>query len=70
MPDLYAMLVSAGVEVDNHESDLYAPNDGIVRECADKCGVKGEPFTCQLTGRAMLDFPFHFTPFWQRRMAK
>lgn len=70
MLDLYSELVSAGVELDSHESDLYAPNVGTVRDIAAKLGVKGEPFICQLTGRPMLDFPFRFTPFWQRRLAK
>lgn len=61
---LYEALVSAGIEVSSHESDLYAPNVGTVRDIADKIGVRGVPFTCNVTGRAMLEFPFMFDPFW------
>ena len=66
MSTLYAALVAAGCEIDNHESDLYvkATPEAIAL-------TKDEPnrsfFTSNIDGARWIDLPFRYQPFWDKR---
>jgi hypothetical protein len=74
--DLYAMLKNAGLQIDNHASDLY------VRPVADalpiimeferqnKIMVTKEYFTSSIDGERWIDLRFMYTPWWELRVRK
>ena len=64
--DLYAALVAAGVPTDSHESDLYCLSTPESRALVELSGKRFNRFTSQVDGKAWLDIPFAFTPFWDR----
>jgi len=58
-----------GLEISNHESDLYVEDHPEIRTIAkqhDKTGVLMSRFQCNITGKSMLDFPFAYQPFWDK----
>lgn len=67
--DLYERAKAAGVEMSNHESDLYlkcgAVADALVKEC-DTHG-NARRFRNQLDGALWWDIPFAYAPWWQKR---
>ena len=67
---LYSKLVAAGIEVSNHESDLYFPvNDktrGIVREFKSQKCQNIKTFTSNIDGKRMYSASFMFDPFWEK----
>ena len=70
---LYEELVSAGVPVANHESDLYVPDTPEVRVILERHpqengNAKG--FINQApphVGERWLDVPFAYRPWWEAR---
>lgn len=70
--DALTELVRAGVPYDHHESDLYLLDTPQAREILARHGLKGERFTSQIDGKAWLDVPFAYSPWWQdkQRMVK
>jgi hypothetical protein len=72
MESIYKQLVSAGVEISNHESDLYAEvneaSKKIVSEYANKGNVK--MFTNEVTKTLWYDIPFAYEPWWEKRLDK
>jgi hypothetical protein len=65
---LYDELKSAGVELDNHESDLYAkvcPESTNIIHRAGK--VMPEVFISELDKMPWYDIPFAFDPWWIKR---
>jgi len=69
---LYQQLLAAGVEVDNHESDLYAkvtPESARILEEAGIAidGHNASVFTSQIDGERWYDLPFKFDPFWAKK---
>lgn len=65
--DLYADCLAAGLETDNHESDLYIKDCTKARALLDKYGLPEKPFTSQIDGKSWLEVPFMYTPFWEKK---
>ncbi len=71
-PTLYAELKAAGVEVANHESDLYFPDTEETRAILDRHPLQknnAQRFTNQAApnkGERWIDVPFAFIPFWEK----
>lgn len=67
---LYEALMAAGIPVDNHESDLYAPDTPQVREILARYPISQSNtrrFINQVEGGQWLDIPFAFDPWWIKR---
>jgi hypothetical protein len=67
---IYTEMVAAGVPIESHFSDMYAPiNDittGIVNRY--KChGGNVETFISQLDDKLWYDVPFAYDPYWEKR---
>jgi len=67
---LFQRVVSAGLEFDHHESDLY------VKDCADLQGIledfptqkrNARAFTSEIDRNRWIDIPFSYEPFWIKR---
>ena len=69
--NVYNELQSAGVELDHHESDLYAKKDAnsaaIIENYKYKRNVT--TFRSQVDGLIWYDIPFAFIPFWKNKQA-
>ncbi len=67
---IYTELVDAECELHGHESDLYVLDTPNSRGVIDTIILNGGtvPFTTftGTDGRAWLDIPFAFAPFWER----
>ena len=66
-PDLYALLQSAGVPTDSHESDLYALVTGESTRLVRESGRTHSTFLSRIDGRLWFDVPFAYTPWWEAR---
>ena len=65
---LYERLTKAGVETDNHESDLYFPLTGDSATILSQFpGQSHSLFKSQIDGRVWVDAAFAFTPFWEAK---
>lgn len=67
---IYTQMVEAGVEISNHESDLYVPNNettrAIIAEYEHKNSVTR--FNCyDDPNDPWFDIPFAFDPWWEQR---
>lgn len=62
---LYAEMLEAGVDTDNHESDLYVE---FTPEAAAIMAIhpdqKFTTFLDRITGKVWMDIPFKFDPWW------
>ena len=67
MSTMYEDLVAAGLEVSNWQSDLYVPATEEARAIFRKHGQKLLYFKSRIDGKSMLEAPFQFDPFWERR---
>lgn len=67
---LYDAVIELGIEHDNHESDLYIPDNELTRELVAAFGHGSEKFRSNVDGKPWLDVPFQFVPFWQKREAR
>jgi hypothetical protein len=69
MPSLYQELVSLGMQIDSHESDLYVPvneqTSAVIRKCQRIAGIT--VFKSELDGNYWYDIPFAYEPFWSAR---
>ena len=65
--DVYAALVAAGCQIDNHESDLYVKADETSRRIIRESGWYCSSFRNQIDGTTWFDLPFAFAPFWNKR---
>jgi len=67
--DIYQQLMDAGVELDHHESDLYAKvtpeSTAIIKNYRMKDNVT--VFTNKKDNKPWYDIPFAFTPFWDKK---
>lgn len=68
---LQQQLLAAGVEIDHHESDLYAkvtPESTRILEDAGIVvdGHNASVFTSQIDGERWYDLPFKYDQFWDR----
>lgn len=69
---IYQRLKSAGVPLDNHESDLYAKVTSASRPIVEERMRSGDHsrvtvFVSQIDGALWYDIPFAFDPFWERK---
>ena len=67
MLTLYEDLVAAGLEVSNWKSDLYVPATEKAKEIFRKHGQKLPYFKSNINGKFMLEAPFQFDPYRQKR---
>lgn len=69
---IYRELLSAGVPIDHHESDLYAKvtdqSAAIVARYPSRDNVR--TFRHAVTGEAWYDIPFAYEPYWEARRRK
>lgn len=69
---IYDDLKSAGVPLDNHESDLYAlvtpESTRIVQAHTQAHGGRGmiTTFVSSIDGKRWYDIPFAYLPFWEK----
>ncbi len=63
---IYTEMKAAGVEIDNHCSDMYVPDNATTREI-----VKGYEYKCNvirfisdIDGTPWLNIPFAYDPWW------
>lgn len=67
---LFQKIVEAGIEFDNHESDLYVKNSKGVHAILEKFplnATNARPFKSEIDGEMWLDVPFAYEPFWIRK---
>jgi hypothetical protein len=69
--DIFQEMQQAGVEIDNHESDLYVPVTDVTRAIVARFEFKQSvtTFQNQITGTLWYDIPFAYTPFWESKQA-
>lgn len=70
MLSLYESLKAAGIQTDNHESDLYFPENEVTREILARYPAEqgiATRFVSQIDKQAWFDVPFAFTPYWERK---
>ena len=70
---LYQQLLAAGVELDNHESDLYVKVTPESTRILEEAGIavdghNASVFTSQTDGQQWYDLPFKYEPFWRAKM--
>jgi len=63
---LYRDLKTAGVELDKHESDLYALDTPDARRIIAQHGHELQPFQSNADRRQWLELPFQYDPFWDK----
>jgi hypothetical protein len=63
---LYEELVAAGIETDNHESDLYFPMNEQSTAILKARGMKCKTFVSQIDNKRWYEEPFGYKPFWDR----
>ena len=65
---IYEQMKAAGVQIDNHESDLYVPVNAATMQILD--GYEHiqnvTTFIAQGTDEKWYDIPFAYDPFWDR----
>ena len=62
-----------GIELNNHESDLYVPISPAVTRLCDaygKTGVMRSTFRDNISGKLSYDIPFAYQPYWEAVAAK
>ena len=66
---IYDQMLAAGVQINNHESDLYVPvtpeTTAIVNGYEFKSNVTR--FTSNIDKKQWYDIPFAYSPFWQNK---
>jgi hypothetical protein len=70
---IYDELKAAGVEIDHHESDLYAKDCEATRRILGiengkkRRNVSATRFRSQNDGSVWWDIPFMYQPYWDKR---
>ena len=64
---IYDDLEATGVEIDNHESDLYVPVTDETSRIVRASGLFFETFRSRIDGKQWYDIPFAYRPWWERR---
>jgi hypothetical protein len=66
---IYEDLKDAGVELDHHESDLYAKVNPTSRKIVEAYKFRGNVtvFSNQIDGSPWYDIPFAYRPWWEAR---
>ena len=69
---IYEQAKELGLEMDNHESDLYLrmtpQSTDLMRTYAYRANVT--TFISQIDKKPWYDIPFAYTPFWDKRTEK
>lgn len=65
--DVYAQLLAASAEIDNHESDLYVKATPETCRIVRQSGWYATTFRSPVDGTPWIEIPFAYTPFWTRR---
>lgn len=68
---IYEQAKALGIEIENHESDLYLPVNKQTRELVKKHlanGGSASTFVNQIDKKLWYDIPFHYSPWWEERM--
>lgn len=65
--NIYKAALELGVEIDNHESDLYIPVTTETRNLVHMYEYRQNVtvFTSQIDGKPWFDIPFAYEPWWQ-----
>ena len=72
-PSLWAALKEAGIEMDNHASDLYCPVTPTTQEILARYPTElanSRTFVSQIDGKPWYDVPFAYVPWWEARAPK
>ena len=66
---IYQDMQATGVEIANHESDLYVPVTEETTAIVDAYEFKGNVtrFTSQIDQKPWYDIPFMYSPWWEKR---
>lgn len=62
---IYQKMIAAGVKVDNHYSDLYAPVNPVTEKIVSEYEHKSNVTTFH--GGQYYDIPFAFDPYWEAK---
>ena len=70
---LYERLKAAGIELDHHESDLYAKDSEQTRAIIEEhrkenngYPLSASRFRSKIDGSTWWDIPFYYDPFWPK----
>ena len=66
---IYLQLKEAGVQLDNHESDLYALVTDESKRILQSYKYKSQvtTFKSEIDKKLWFDIPFAFEPYWERK---
>jgi hypothetical protein len=67
---LIDVLISHGIEISSHESDLYFPVNDVTREILNDYPTNNRnatTFTNNIDGKQWFDVPFAYLPFWHKK---
>lgn len=64
---IHQQLLGAGVELDSHESDLYAKVGPESTRIIEESGHSSSMFQSEVDGQMWYDLPFAYDPFWRAK---
>lgn len=64
---IHQQLLAAGVELDSHESDLYAKVTPESTHIVEESGHSSSVFKSENDGQMWYDLPFAYEPFWRAK---
>jgi hypothetical protein len=69
---IFAAVKAAGIQYDNHESDLYIPVTPETTALVAKYDTNktATRFTSQIDGKPWYDVPFAYLPWWEKRATR
>lgn len=68
MTSIYEQLMLAGVDLDHHESDLYAEVTPESRRIVEAYQYRSNVTTYYTNGEQWYDIPFAFDPWWESHL--
>lgn len=73
LASLYQEFKAAGIEIRNHESDMYVPITRESTEILENYPLQkatATKFKSNIDGKLTYDIPFSFDPFWEKKMKR
>lgn len=67
MNSIFEEIIHAGIEYDNHCSDLYVKDSPEAREIIKRYDRSLEFFNNAIDGSRWIDVPFAYDPYWDKR---
>lgn len=64
---IHQQLLAAGVELDSHESDLYAKVTPESTRIVEESDHSSSMFRSEVDGKMWFDLPFAYEPYWRAR---